>query len=216
MDANKVISDNIYALLHKSSVTQKKLAYDLGIKLDTLFNYLKNRAKWDSNVVNDISKYFNVPVDYLYGNPVGNTSAPKGADKKSRRVAVLGKVECGIPISAQISSSYDLEHILIDNVSRYKDPFILIAEGESMMPYINPKDYLLCIDDSSKIKDKSTVVVSFKTEPENYEANAKLYYDLNDSTVMLYSMNPKFPPTVHKKRDIAYVYKVIKIIRDVK
>lgn len=216
MDANKVISDNIYALLHKSSVTQKKLAYDLGIKLDTLFNYLKNRAKWDSNVVNDISKYFNVPVDYLYGNPIGNVSAPKGSDKKARRVAVLGKVECGIPISAQISSSYDLDHLLIDNVSRYKDPFVLIAEGESMMPFINPKDYLLCIDDSSKIKDKSTVVVSFKTEPENYEANAKLYYDLNDSTVMLYSMNPKFPPTVHKKRDIAYVYKVIKIIRDVK
>lgn len=216
MDANKIISDNVYALLHKGSVTQKKLAYDLGVKQDTLFNYLKNRAKWDSNVLQDIAKYFNVPVDFLYGNPIGNTSAPKGADKKSRRVAVLGKVECGIPISAQISSSYDLEHILIDNVSRYKDPFILIAEGESMMPYINPKDYLLCIDDATKVKNKSTVVVSFKTEPENYEANAKMYHDLDDTNVMLYSINPKFPPTVHKKRDIAYIYKVIKIIRDVK
>ncbi len=85
-----------------------------------------------------------------------------------------------------------------------------------MSPFINPKDYLLCIDDSAKIKNKSAVVVSFKTEPENYEANAKLYYDLDDNHIMLYSINTKFPPTVHQKRDIAYVYKVIKIIRDVK
>lgn len=215
MDANKIISDNVYALLNKGSVTQKQLAYDLGIKTDTLFNYLKNRAKWDTNVVISISKYFNVPIDYLYGNPSSVNDMAKG-DKKSKKVAILGKVECGIPITAQISDTYDLEHILIDNASRYKNPFILIAEGESMAPFINPKDYILCIDDAAKIKNKSTVVVSFKTEPENYEANAKLYYELDDSHIMLYSINTKFPPTVHIKRDIAYIYKVIKIIRDVK
>ena len=213
-DTNKIISENVYALLNKGSVTQKKLAYDLGIKIDTLFNYLKNRAKWDSNVVTDIARYFNVPVDFLYGNPVNANTVSD--DKKSRNVPVLGKVECGIPIAAQINQTYDIEHLLIDNASRYKDPFLLIAEGESMSPFINPKDYLLCIDDSAKIKNKSAVVVSFKTEPENYEANAKLYYDLDDNHIMLYSINTKFPPTVHQKRDIAYVYKVIKIIRDVK
>ena len=188
MDANKIISDNVYALINKSSVTQKQLAGDIGIRIDTLFNYLKNRAKWDTNVVTLIAKYFNVPIDYLYGNPIGvNDTVTE--DTKSRRVAVLGKVECGIPISAQISSTYDLEHILIDNVSRYKDPFILIAEGESMAPFINPKDYILCIDDASKIKNKATVVVSFKTESDNYEANAKQYFELDESHVMLYSIN---------------------------
>ncbi|MCB0722536.1 MAG: LexA family transcriptional regulator [Ignavibacteriae bacterium] len=216
MDINKTISTNVYALLGKSSVTQKKLAYDLGIKIDTLFNYLKNRAKWDTNVVNSIAKYFNVPLDYLYGNPVGISNEVEG-DSKARRVAVLGKVECGIPITAQINNNaLDLEHILIDNVARYKNPFVLIAEGESMSPFINPKDYILCIDDETKIKNKATVVVSFKTEPDNYEANAKLYYELDDSHIMLYSINTKFPPTVHKKRDVAHVYKVIKIIREVK
>lgn len=215
MDTNKIISDNVYALINKSSVTQKQLAHDLGIRIDTLFNYLKNRAKWDTNVVHMIAKYFNVPIDYLYGNPVGvNNAAEEGT--KSRKVAVLGKVECGIPITAQITNANDIEHILIDNVSRYKDPFILIAEGESMAPYINPKDYILCIDDPSKVKNKAIVVVSIRTEPDNYEANAKQYFELDDSHIILYSINTKFPPTVHKKRDIAHIYKVIKIIRDVK
>jgi phage repressor protein C with HTH and peptisase S24 domain len=85
-----------------------------------------------------------------------------------------------------------------------------------MRPYINPGDYLLCVDEPGKLKDGRAVVVNFKTIPETYMSNAKLIRYLDNDRIMFYSINTKYPPTIHKKTDIYKIYKVMRIIREVK
>jgi hypothetical protein len=74
----------------------------------------------------------------------------------------------------------------------------------------------LCTDEPQKLKNGRAVIVNFKTIPETYSSNAKLINFLDDDRIMLYSINTKFPPVIYKKSDIYRIYKVVRIIRDVR
>jgi phage repressor protein C with HTH and peptisase S24 domain len=109
------------------------------------------------------------------------------------------------------------KYIDLPDVKQYKSPFVLIAKGESMKPYILPGDKLVCADAPELIKDKSAVVAGFNSLPDSYEANAKLIIrDKKNKMVTLYSINTKFPPVNYRESDINRIYKLVKIIRDVK
>lgn len=86
-----------------------------------------------------------------------------------------------------------------------------------MTPYINPGDYLICVDKHELIKDGKAVIVVFKGTHDNNEVNAKLIkLDKKRSLVTLYSINTKHPPQVYNEDEILHVYKLIRIIREVK
>jgi phage repressor protein C with HTH and peptisase S24 domain len=146
------------------------------------------------------------------GEMIRQKDSPGG---KTRLIPVLAEVECGMPVYNQINQE-NIKMFELADVSHYNSPFIVIARGDSMRPYINPGDYLLCVDEPMKIKDGSAVVVNFKTIPETYSSNAKLIKFLKDESIMLYSINTKFPPTIHKKSEIYKIYKVVRLIREVK
>jgi phage repressor protein C with HTH and peptisase S24 domain len=61
----------------------------------------------------------------------------------------------------------------LPSLTKFGEAFGLIAKGDSMAPYINPYDVLICVDKPDMIKDRTAVVCVFKSV-DTIEANAKL------------------------------------------
>jgi transcriptional regulator with XRE-family HTH domain len=196
------------------SPTQVDFAAKLGMKPQTLQKYLKGHRLPLPDILNKINN-LGCNINWLLN---GEGDMLKKTDKpnvKTKSIPVLATVECGTPVYNQINEE-GIKMMELTDSNHFTNPFIAIARGDSMRPYINPGDFLLCSEDIQKIKDGRAVVVNFKSVPETYSSNAKLIKYLDDDRIMLYSVNTKFPPTVHKKSEIYKIYKVVRIIRDVK
>jgi len=210
----KIFSSRLTQFAETVSATKAEFAKMLGMSPQMLHKYINGERLPLPEILNKIRK-LGCNINWLL-NGEGEMLVPRQeAVKKIKKVPVLGEVECGVPIYTQLNSD-NLKYTELTDVNHYTNPFIVIARGDSMRPYINPGDYLLCIEDTAKIKDGRAVVVNFRTIPETYMSNAKLIRFLNDDRIMFYSINTKFPPTIHKKSDIYKIYKVVRIIREVR
>lgn len=210
----KLFSHRLNQFCSSVSSTKAEFAKLLGMSPQMLHKYLNGERLPLPEILNKIYALGCNLNWLLNGNGEMMNNSPVSS-KKSRKIPVLAEVECGTPVSTQINEDIT-KYLELTDVNHYTNPFIAIARGDSMRPYINPGDYLLCVEDTNKIKDGRAVVVNFKSVPETYMSNAKLIRFLDDDRIMLYSINTKFPPTIHKKNDIYKIYKVLRIIREVK
>lgn len=152
----------------------------------------------------------------LTGEGSMNIPLPIAKAEKTFKVPVFGSVLCGSPAPLWDKDEIK-EYIDLPDLMKFKYSFGLIAKGDSMAPYINPGDYLICVDKPELIKDGKAVVTVFKGTVDNNEVNAKLITrDVNKGIVTLYSVNTKYPPLNYSENEILKIYKLIKIIRDVK
>ena len=196
------------------SPTQVDFASKLGMKPQTLQKYIKGQRLPLPEILDKICS-LGCNINWLLNGEGDMIKKSEKPSAKTKLIPVLATVECGVPVYSQISVD-DIKVMEMTDVSHFVNPFIATARGESMRPYINPGDHLLCSDEPHKIKDGRAVVVNFKTIPETYSSNAKLIKFLDDDRIMLYSINTKFAPTVHRKSEIFKIYKVVRIIRDVR
>ncbi len=211
------ISERIRQLLDNRGITAYRLCKDLDIDDSTYSRSIRTANTWKTAHLVKIADYFKVGLDWLVK---GETFAKevqrelKEVTHKVKVVPVLGIAECGKPAAqwAELAP----KTIELTDAAHLNSPFILIARGESMRPYINPGDKLLCSDMPERIKNGTAVVVSFYSPPDTYEANAKLIKFEKEGLVTLYSVNTQFPPTIHKDTDIQKIFKLVRIIRDVK
>jgi len=172
--------------------------------------------------IEPLRKYFGEKFSWLIsgmGSPDGEFYVSdkdiKYTATKFKSVPIVGTVPCGIPVTSWEIDDNKL--MKLADVGHMHSPFILIAKGDSMSPYINNRDYILCADMPEKIKkDKTAVVVSFKSDPDSFNANAKLIkWRKPSNEIMLYSINTKYEPEIYPIKDIYKIYKVVRIIRDV-
>ena len=138
---------------------------------------------------------------------------PKKDRRKTVSVPVLGYADCGKPASQWYKE--EISSLEMEGVKQYRNVFAMKAAGDSMSPYINKGDTLICADIAFEgIKDRTAVVIAFKAPAEMYEANAKLMVRDKDHLI-LYSVNTKYEPLRVPKSSVVRVYKLVKIIRDV-
>lgn len=212
------ISDRIKLLLKNRDITAYRLCEDTGIDSGTFSKSIKTKNRWKSQHMIAMAEYFRVSLDWLMTGErplkTGLSSSLTESVKRIKRVPVLGLVECGRAVTTWFDNAERI--IEMTEVGHLNKPFILIAKGDSMRPYINPGDKLLCADMTEQIKNGSAVVVNFRSAPDSYEANAKLIKFEKGDRVTLYSVNTKYPPTLHRESDIHKIFKVVRIIRDVK
>ncbi len=211
------ISERIRQLLENRGITAYRLCKDLDIDDSTYSRSIRTANTWKTAHLVKIADYFKVGLDWLVKGETFSKEVQrelKEATHKVKAVPVLGIAECGKPVTqwAELAP----KTIELTDAAHLNSPFILIARGESMRPYINPGDKLLCSDMPERIKNGTAVVVSFYSAPDTYEANAKLIKFEKDGIVTLYSVNTQFPPTIHKDTDIQKIFKLVRIIRDVK
>jgi SOS-response transcriptional repressor LexA len=210
----KIFSSRLKQFAATVSATKAEFANLLEMSPQMLHKYINGERLPLPEILNKIRKT-GCNINWLLNGEGEMLIQKQEGNKKTKKVPVLGEVECGVPIYTQLNSD-SLKYTELADVNHYVNPFFVIARGDSMRPYINPGDHLLCIEDFTKIKDGRAVVVNFRTIPETYMSNAKLIRFLNDDRIMLYSINTKFPPTIHRKSDIYKIYKVVKIIREVR
>ena len=211
------ISERIRQLLENRGISAYRLCKDLEIDDSTYSRSIRTANTWKSAHLIKIADYFKVSLDWLLK---GENFAKevqkelKEINSKVKQVPVLGIADCGKPsITWHETSSKIIE---ITEAAHLQSPFILIAKGDSMRPYINPGDKLLCADMPERIKNGTAVVVSFYSPPDTYEANAKLIKFERDGMFTLYSVNTAYAPTLHKDSEIQKIFKLVRIIRDVR
>ena len=196
------------------SPTQVDFADKLEMKPQSLQKYLKGQRLPLPEILSKISS-LGCNLNWLLNGEGDMLKKTVTKIFKTKPIPVVAEVECGVPLYNQINHE-DMKYLELADVNHLINPFIAVARGDSMRPYINPGDYLLCTDEPQKLKNGRAVIVNFKTIPETYSSNAKLINFLDDDRIMLYSINTKFPPVIYKKSDIYRIYKVVRIIRDVR
>lgn len=200
--------------------TTSEFARFLGKLPATVDKYLKGERNIGSNFIVDLKeKMPNLNEKFFFSDsePMFNVTHKQahGDYKTVASIPILGFADCGLPAAQWIDVAE--KYVDVADVKQYKTPFILIAKGDSMAPYILPGDKLVCADAPALIKDKTAVVVGFNTLPGSYEANAKLILrDRKKKIVTLYSVNTKYPPVNYSEDEVNKIYKLVKIIRDVK
>lgn len=203
----------------KYGVGFTKLQKESGIPKSTLSELMNGKLEWTLNRMQKVADIIGIQVTDLLSGSSQRTGEPgdithlykKG---KIQLVPLLGFADCGKPASTWYDSGN--KYFDAGDVSGLTTPFVLAARGDSMRPYINPGDKLLCSDiEFSKIKDKTAVVCLYKGIPDTTDANAKLILKKKDH-ITLYSINSMFPPEDVFEEDIIKIYKLVRIIREVK
>lgn len=136
--------------------------------------------------------------------------------KNFRRVSELAMADCGLP-AAQWETN-EKNFIIVDGLKNYKFVFAVKAAGDSMKPYIEKGDHIVCADvPFENIKNHTAILLQWKTGPGMLEASVKLFYRNKkyDDSIVIYSVNTKHPPEVVPLDRVHKIYKVVKIIRDV-
>ena len=211
------ISERIKQLLENRGISAYRLCKDLDIDDSTYSRSVRTDNTWKTAHLIKIADYFKVGLDWLLK---GENFAKevqkelKEINTKVKQVPILGIVDCGKPATSW--HEYSTKTVELTEAANLNSPFLLIAKGDSMRPYINPGDKLLCADIPDRVKNGTAVVVSFYSPPDTYEANAKLIKFEREGMVTLYSVNTAHPPTLHKDTDIQKIFKLVRIIRDVK
>ncbi len=211
------ISERIRQLLENRGISAYRLCKDLEIDDSTYSRSIRTANTWKSAHLIKIADYFKVSLDWLLKGEAFSREVQKELkeiNQKLKTVPVLGIAECGKPAATWHEISP--KQVELTDVSHLHSPFLLVARGDSMRPYINPGDKLLCADMPERVKNGTAVIVSFYSPPDTYEANAKLIKFEKDGMVTLYSVNTAFAPTLHKDTDIQKIFKLVRIIRDVK
>jgi len=212
---NKEVSRRLDSMLDKRGLSKYELSRQSGISQQLLSKSYTGKQNWSYKTLLILSEYFKVPVDWFAYGIESDSKRDSSPGGKITHVPILGFAECGTPPVGWIESSS--RSVDIADAGHLRTPFILIAKGDSMRPYINPGDKLVCADMPSLVKDKTAVVVGFKSVPDTYEANAKLIrFDKKNKLITLYSINTLYPPTNHNESEIYKIYKLVRIIREVK
>lgn len=210
------ISDRLKKLRENLAMNKNRFSNFIGLSNTYITQYENNKSEPANKFYHRLKdKIPNLNLDWLItgtGEMFSNPE-PRKERRKTIPVPILGYAECGKPSSQW----YKEEHsaVEVEGMKQYKNVFAMKAAGDSMSPYINKGDTLVCADVAfDNIKDRTAVVIAFKAPAEMYEANAKLMVRDKDHLI-LYSVNTKFEPIRVPLTSVIRVYKLVKIIRDV-
>ena len=210
------INSRLFPMLAANGITTiYGLAKSLDENAGSLSKIKRGLSDWTIEQLDKIKNIHGISMDVLFGFNAQNKADTESKPLKFRRVPVLGYADCGSPSVNWLDNAVKVMDIA--EASVLVNPFTLIAKGDSMRPYINPGDKLVCSEHTEKIKDNTAVIAVFKSTPDTFEANAKLIsWDRRNKLITLYSINTKYPPTNHHENEFIKIYKVNRIIRDVK
>jgi phage repressor protein C with HTH and peptisase S24 domain len=210
------INEKLFPLLSSKGIdTIYKLSKSIGENAGSLSKIKRGLSSWTAEQLEKIRLIHGISLDALFGDENRKKPEQESKNVKFQKVPMLGYAECGSP--AAVWNEFAIKYFDLADAGNLINPFILTAKGDSMHPFINSGDKLLCSEHTDKIKNNSFVVAVFKSMPETFEANAKLInWDRKNKLITLYSINTKYPPTNHREDEFIKIYKLNRIIRDIK
>lgn len=127
-----MFGEKLKELRKKNKISQQKLADLLGLGQSTVAMWEKGKNKPEHESLINISKIFNVSIDYLTGQI---------AHKSSCQIPVLGYVRAGMPTEA-VEEVLDYVDVTLPE-SDSCNYFALIIKGDSMAPRMMEGDTVI-------------------------------------------------------------------------
>ena len=197
---------------------QARLAAKLDVATRTLQRWEKGEQVPDSNYLMRIAKATGVSPHWLLTgdgdmftqqSPQSNViPLPTGRYKKVDLISLplLSSVPGGAP-SLMFHPDYVEKYITVDNVND-ASAFALEVKGNSMAPRIEDGDIIVV---SPKHEARSGDICVVRVQDEDTVKRVKL----EEHFVHLIPLNPEYEPMVVKKRDVTFIWRVIKVIKSV-
>jgi len=191
-------------LREHAGLTQKELAEKFNITSQALCKYEGGRVP-NEKILTQIATFFGVSTDYL----LGLTNQPKFSRElipagPMVKLPVLGVIRAGEPLYAE-QNIIDYEWIPESDVQG-GEHFFLRVKGDSMEPKI-PEGCNVLVRKQETIENGEIAVVM------NGEGEAVIKKVIfSGDTVVLQSLNPKYPPLIWKASQTKIIGKAKKMV----
>lgn len=180
--------------------------------------YLKGRNEPAARKLSILARALHTTEAYLMGLDVGpdviNQEDIVPIQPPAMQVPIIGKVAAGVPIYATQNIS---GYVAVDNRmanTNQDELFALKIKGNSMQPYINNGDIVICRR-QSEVNNNEIAIVLVGSE----EATCKRVH-VQENGVMLISVNPEyepmfFTPEAIRNEPVEIIAKVLEVRRKI-
>jgi SOS-response transcriptional repressor LexA len=126
----------------------------------------------------------------------------------TRKIPVISYTAAGDPVSYESSYPVGFADQYVEVNSSIGDPhaFALRIKGDSMEPRLYDGD-IVVVCPSWQVKENRPVVIKVNDD----EVTCKVFSRAGDS-ILLTSLNPKYPPRAYRQEDVVWVYPVVQVI----
>ncbi|MBM7558383.1 helix-turn-helix domain-containing protein [Marinitoga litoralis] len=181
-----IIGKRIEMLRKRKNLSREKLGAIIGIAGNSIYRIEAGYNLPSADVVIELSKFFDVPADYILGI---DKSFGDQTGVNMKKIPVYEKVAAGVAGVAE-PIDYPIDEIYIPLGS--KGEFAVEVVGDSMEPEIKEGDYVI-VDTNSFVESGDRVVAIIN---DGADALVKVYRKFMDGPAMLYSLNQKYDPIV--------------------
>jgi repressor LexA len=211
------IGERLRAARENKEMDQASLAGKVGVVTRTLQRWEKGEQIPDGLAITRIAKATNVQPTWLltgdgemYPSPPHpeNVFSLPGARRKRVRLTELPLIS-SVPagkVATMFHPDYVDDFVTVDDI---KDPgaFALKVKGNSMSPRIEDGDIVI-VSPQSEARSGDICVVRVNDE----DTLKKVKFEGN--YIHLIPLNPEFEPATVKKREVNFVWKVVKLIKE--
>lgn len=212
------IGSRIHEARINKELDQYTLAEKIGISTRTLQRWEKGEQVPDSNYLMRIAKATGVRPEWLLTGEGEIYSPPAERSKiiSLQKETILRKVPIvDIPLLSSVPAGkttaifhpeYVERYVTVDNIN---DPnaFALIVKGASMSPKIEDGD-IVVVSPRREVRNGDICVV--RVNDEDVLKKVKI----DNTHIHLIPLNPEFEPVSVKKKDVVFIWKVVKVIKN--
>lgn len=211
------IGERIREARENKQLDQQVLAVRVGVVSRTLQRWEKGEQVPAGDFLMQLARSTGVRPEWLltgegemYGNPVSHPnviplnreSLAKGVHLVS--IPLLSSVPAG-KTAAMFHPEHVERYVTVDNI-RDPNAFALVVKGTSMSPKIEDGD-IVVVSPRHEVRNGDICVVRVNDEDVLKKVKIEEQY------IHLIPLNPVFEPVTVRKRDIAFIWKVVKVIK---
>jgi len=212
------IGDRIRTARETVEMDQAALSAKVDVASRTLQRWEKGLQVPDSNYLLRLAKYLGVRPEWLLMGEGAMIASPQSPSKiiPFQKNSYLNKVALvEIPVlssvpagktAAMFHPDYVDHYITVDNI-KDQNAFALVVKGKSMSPKIEDGD-IVVVSPQQEVRSGDICVI--RVNDEDVLKKVKI----EDQYIHLIPLNPNFEPVTVRKRDIAFVWKVIRVIKN--
>ena len=215
--AKSTIGTRIREARGNKGLDQTKLASKLGVATRTLQRWEKGDQVPDAVSIVKIAEWTEANPHWLLtgeGEVYAQTEAPQREKPSSagrRRsglaeIPLLSAVPGGKP-TLLFHPDYVEKHIVVDDI-KDATAFALVVKGDSMSPRIEHGDVVVV---SPKREVRNGDICVIRVDDENTIKRIRI----ENGYVQLIPLNTSYEPMIVKKRDVVFIWKVVRVIKNI-
>jgi repressor LexA len=211
------IGDRIREARGNKELDQATLAAKIGVVTRTLQRWEKGDQTPDGIAITKIARATNVTPSWLLtgeGEMYGTKNRPENVyplNAAARRnihlvdLPLISSVPAG-KVATLFHPDYVDDYVTVDDI---KDPqaFALRVKGQSMSPRVEDGDIVI-VSPRQEVRNGDICVIRVNEE----DTLKKVKFEGN--YIHLIPLNPEFEPVTVKRKDVNFVWKVVKLIKE--